>query len=43
MRGALPYDPCAIWHALSPALQAHIRAEFAAIFQEVIHSRSRDV
>jgi hypothetical protein len=37
----MPYDPCAIWHTLSPALQAHICAEFAAIFQEVIHVQLR--
>jgi DNA invertase Pin-like site-specific DNA recombinase len=37
----MPYDPRAIWHVLSPALQAHIRAELAAIFQEVIDIQLR--
>src|SRR5919198_4544936 len=36
MRGVMPYAPRAIWHVLSPALQAHIRADLAAIFQEVL-------
>ena len=37
----MPHDPRTIWLALSPALQAAIRAEFAAIFQEVIDVQRR--
>jgi hypothetical protein len=41
MRGAMPYDPRAIWPALSPLLQAAIRAELTAICQAVSDGQRR--
>src|SRR3954462_11747625 len=41
----MPTHPANVWRQLPPQLQAQLRADLSAIFQEVIHGylRSRDI